>query len=87
MAANLLFQMTGQEPDEAKVRGLETYLVTVTDHGMNASTFTARVIASTASDMVSAVTGGIGALKGPLHGGAPGPALDMIERDRHGRPR
>jgi len=80
MAANLLFQMTGQEPDEAKVRGLETYLVTVTDHGMNASTFTTRVIASTASDMVSAVTGGIGALKGPLHGGAPGPALDMIEQ-------
>jgi citrate synthase len=80
IAANLLFQMTGQEPDEAKVRGLETYLVTVTDHGMNASTFTTRVIASTASDMVSAVTGGIGALKGPLHGGAPGPALDMIEQ-------
>ena len=79
IAANLLFQMTGKEPDEAKVRGLETYLVTVTDHGMNASTFTCRVIASTASDMVSAVTGGIGALKGPLHGGAPGPALDMIE--------
>ena len=80
MAANLLFQMTGQEPDEAKVRGLETYLVTVTDHGMNASTFTTRVIASTASDLVSAVVGGIGALKGPLHGGAPGPALDMIEQ-------
>jgi citrate synthase len=80
MAANLLFQMTGQEPDESKVKGLETYLVTVTDHGMNASTFTTRVIASTASDMVSAVTGGIGALKGPLHGGAPGPALDMIEQ-------
>lgn len=80
IAANLLFQMTGQEPDEAKVRGLETYLVTVTDHGMNASTFTTRVIASTASDMVSAVVGGIGALKGPLHGGAPGPALDMIEQ-------
>jgi citrate synthase len=80
IAANLLFQMSGEEPNEAKVRGLETYLVTVTDHGMNASTFTTRVIASTASDMVSAVTGGIGALKGPLHGGAPGPALDMIEQ-------
>jgi citrate synthase len=80
IAANLLFQMTGEEPNDAQVRGLETYLVTVTDHGMNASTFTTRVIASTASDMVSAVTGGIGALKGPLHGGAPGPALDMIEQ-------
>jgi citrate synthase len=52
--------------------------VTVIDHGMNASTFTARVIASTRSDMVSAVTGAIGAMKGPLHGGAPGPVLDML---------
>jgi citrate synthase len=52
--------------------------VTVIDHGMNASTFAARVIASTRSDMVSAVTGAIGALKGPLHGGAPGPVLDML---------
>jgi citrate synthase len=60
-------------------RALETYLVTVADHGMNASTFTARVIASTQSDVVSAATGGIGALKGPLHGGAPGPVLDMLD--------
>ncbi|HET8632051.1 MAG TPA: citrate synthase/methylcitrate synthase [Thermomicrobiales bacterium] len=79
IAGNYLYQIGGQEPDPAKVKGLNTYLVTVTDHGMNASTFTARVIASTASDMVSAVTGAIGALKGPLHGGAPGPALTMIE--------
>jgi citrate synthase len=60
------------------VRGLETYLNTVCDHGLNASTFAARVIISTRSDLVSAVTGAVGALKGPLHGGAPGPALDMI---------
>jgi citrate synthase len=60
------------------VRGLETYLNTVIDHGLNASTFTARVITSTGSDLVSAVVGAIGALKGPLHGGAPGPALDMV---------
>jgi citrate synthase len=60
------------------VRGLETYLNTVIDHGLNASTFTARVIISTGSDLVSAITGAIGALKGPLHGGAPGPALDMV---------
>ena len=79
IAANFLYQLQGREPDPAEVRGLDTYLVTVADHGMNASTFTARVIASTASDMVSAVTGAIGALKGPLHGGAPGPALAMIE--------
>jgi citrate synthase len=50
----------------------------VIDHGLNASTFTARVIISTQSDMISAVVGAIGALKGPLHGGAPGPALDMV---------
>jgi citrate synthase len=77
--ANFLYQLNGKEPDPATVKGLDTYLVTVSDHGMNASTFTARVIASTASDMVSAVTGALGALKGPLHGGAPGPALSMIE--------
>lgn len=79
IAANYLYGLTGKEPPEGEVKGLDTYLATVADHGMNASTFTARVIASTASDMVSAVTGAIGALKGPLHGGAPGPALTMIE--------
>ena len=79
IAGNLLYQVGGQEPSPAKVKGLDTYLVTTADHGMNASTFTARVIASTDSDMVSAVTGAIGALKGPLHGGAPGPALSMVE--------
>ena len=68
----------GKEPDPIAARALDTYWVTVIDHGMNASTFTARVIASTRSDMVSAVTGAIGALKGPLHGGAPGPVLDML---------
>lgn len=65
-------------PDPERVRALETYLNTVVDHGLNASTFTARVITSTGADLVSAVTGAIGALKGPLHGGAPGPALDMV---------
>ena len=68
----------GAEPHEELVRGLDTYLATVSDHGLNASTFTARVIVSTGSDFVSAATGAIGALKGPLHGGAPGPALDMV---------
>jgi citrate synthase len=77
-AANYLYMLTGEEPDAAFVRGLETYLNTVVDHGLNASTFTARVIVATQSDVVSAVTGAIGALKGPLHGGAPGPALDMV---------
>jgi citrate synthase len=68
----------GAEPASERVRGLETYLNTVVDHGLNASTFAARVIISTGSDVVSAITGAIGALKGPLHGGAPGPALDMV---------
>lgn len=77
-SANYLYMLTGTEPGPALVRGLETYLNTVSDHGLNASTFTARVIISTQSDMVSAITGAIGALKGPLHGGAPGPALDMV---------
>lgn len=77
-AANYLYMLTGDEPSAERVRGLETYLNTVVDHGLNASTFTARVIASTESDFVSAITGAIGALKGPLHGGAPGPALDMV---------
>lgn len=77
-AANYLYMLTGSAPSPARVRGLETYLNTVSDHGLNASTFAARVIIATRSDMVSAITGAIGALKGPLHGGAPGPALDMV---------
>jgi len=77
-AANYLYMLTGERPGQAQTRGLETYLNTVSDHGLNASTFTARVIISTDSDLVSAVVGAIGALKGPKHGGAPGPALDMV---------
>jgi citrate synthase len=77
-AANYLFMLTGETPEPEHVRALETYLNTVVDHGLNASTFTARVITSTGSDLVSAVVGATGALKGPLHGGAPGPALDMV---------
>jgi citrate synthase len=77
-AANYLYMLSGETPSAERVRGLETYLNTVVDHGLNASTFTARVITSTGSDLVSAVVGAIGALKGPLHGGAPGPALDMV---------
>ncbi len=70
--------LSGEVPSEERTRGMETYLNTVSDHGLNASTFTARVIVSTQSDIVSAIVGAIGALKGPLHGGAPGPALDMV---------
>jgi citrate synthase len=77
-AANYLYMLSGEMPSVELVRALETYLNTVADHGMNASTFAARVITSTRSDMVSAVVGAVGALKGPLHGGAPGPALDLV---------
>jgi citrate synthase len=78
-AADFLRMLRGELPREPLVHGLDTYLATVVDHGLNASTFTARVIASTGSDLVSAVVGALGALKGPLHGGAPGPVLDMLE--------
>lgn len=78
-AADYLRMIEGAPVRHERIAALDTYLVTVVDHGMNASTFTARVIASTNSDAVSAVVGAIGALKGPAHGGAPGPVLDMIE--------
>ena len=77
-AQSYLYQLFGAEPEERHWRPLETYLVLLADHGMNASTFTARVIASTQSDIVSALTGAVGALKGPLHGGAPSKVLDML---------
>jgi citrate synthase len=77
-AAHYLHQLSGVEPSAERTRALETYLNTVCDHGLNASTFAARVIVSTRSDVISALTGAVGALKGPLHGGAPGPALDMV---------
>src|SRR5215475_4749404 len=78
-AADYLRMTLGRAADAASVRALDAYLVTVIDHAMSASTFTARVIASTASDLISAVVGAVGALKGPLHGGAPGPVLDMLD--------
>jgi len=78
-AVDLLRLITGKSAEPARSRALETYLVTVADHGMNASTFTARVVASTGADPISAVVAAIGALSGPLHGGAPGPVLDMLD--------
>jgi len=77
-SANYLYMLNGEEPSDEQIRAMDTYLNTVIDHGFNASTFTARTIISTNSDVISAVVGAIGALKGPLHGGAPGPALDMV---------
>jgi citrate synthase len=78
-AANYLYMLTGQEPNPAKVDALNKYLVLLADHSMNSSTFTARVVASTWSDMHSAITAAICALKGPLHGGAPAPVLRMLQ--------
>lgn len=78
-AANYLYMLTGQLPKEEHVKALNAYLVLLADHGMNASTFTARIVASTGSDIASAVVAAIGALKGPLHGGAPSKVLDMLQ--------
>jgi citrate synthase len=77
-AAGYLYMLEGREPDPARVDGLNAYLVAVLEHGMNASTFVARAIASSDSDMVSAITGAVGSLKGHRHGGVPGPVLDML---------
>lgn len=82
-ALDMQRMLTGM-PDPARAQALETYLVTVCDHGLNASTFAARVVASTRAGLASSVLAGLSALKGPLHGGAPGPVVDMldaIERD------
>jgi len=78
-AANYLYMLAGEEPEPEYARGVEQYLITTIDHGFNASTFTARVITSTGADLGAAVVGGIGALSGPLHGGAPSRALDMLD--------
>jgi citrate synthase len=77
--ADFLAMVRGSKPSTQHARALETYIVTVADHGLNASTFTARVIASTRAGLLSAVVGALCALKGPLHGGAPGPVLDMLD--------
>jgi citrate synthase len=67
------------EPDPKHVRAVDSYFVSAAEHGMNASTFTARVIASTGADVAGAISGAIGAMSGPLHGGAPSRVLHMIE--------
>ncbi len=71
--------LTGQEPDPVHARAVEQYLISTVDHGFNASTFTARVIASTGADLAACLVGAVGALSGPLHGGAPSRALDTLD--------
>jgi citrate synthase len=78
-AADILRMMRDAPVSVDEAKGLDTYLVTVIDHGLNASTFTARVVASTQAGILSSVVAGLCALKGPLHGGAPGPVLDMLD--------
>ena len=78
-AANYLYMLEGREPAAERVRALEAYLISTIDHGFNASTFTARVVTSTGADIASAVIAAIGALSGPLHGGAPSRVLDMLD--------
>lgn len=77
-AANFLYMVSGERPEEEVAGALDKTLLLYLDHGLNASTFTCRIIASTLSDMYSAITGGIGALKGPLHGGANAKAMEML---------
>ncbi len=83
-AADFLHMLQGTAPSTQQAKALDRYLVTVADHGLNASTFAARVVASTQAGLTSSVLAALSALKGPLHGGAPGPVLDML--DSIGRP-
>ncbi len=78
-SANYLWMLTGSEPDPVRARATEQYQILTIDHGFNASTFTARVIASTGADLAAAICSAIGALSGPLHGGAPSRALAMLD--------
>jgi citrate synthase len=78
-AENYLYMLTGEEAEPDKARAIEQYLISTVDHGFNASTFTARVIASTGADLGAAVVGAIGSLSGPWHGGAPSRALDTLD--------
>ncbi|MET0902405.1 MAG: citrate/2-methylcitrate synthase, partial [Acidimicrobiales bacterium] len=77
--ANYLWMLTGDEFDKDLGRAVEQYQITTIDHGFNASTFTSRVICSSGADVAAAVVGGMGALSGPLHGGAPSRALALLE--------
>lgn len=77
--ANYLYMLTGSAPSPEHVKSLEAYLIITMEHGMNASTFASRVVTSTQSDMTSALSAALGAMKGPLHGGAPSGVMDMLE--------
>jgi citrate synthase len=78
LTAGFLYQLSGERPDAGTARALDAYFIVGAEHGFNASTFTARVITSTRSDVASAVAGAIGTMKGPLHGGAPSEVVDQL---------
>lgn len=78
--ANYLWMINGQEPNRAQIQALETYLKLTMEHGMNASTFAARVTISTESDLVSAIASALGTMKGPLHGGAPSGVIELLDQ-------
>jgi citrate synthase len=80
LVPGFLYQLTGSRPDPGTARALDAYFVVGAEHGLNASTFTARVIVSTRSDLASAVVGAIGAMKGPLHGGAPSEVVEQLHQ-------
>ena len=80
LVSGFLYQLSGVRPDRATARALDAYFIVGAEHGLNASTFTARVITSTRSDMASAICGAIGAMKGPLHGGAPSEVVEQIHK-------
>jgi citrate synthase len=78
-AENYLYMLTGEQPDPRCVRALERYLILTIDHGFNTSTFAARIVASTRADLGSSIAAALGALSGPLHGGSPSRALDLLD--------
>jgi len=80
LVAGFLYQLKGEKPDAATTRALDAYFIVGAEHGFNASTFTARVVTSTNSDLASAVCGAIGTMKGPLHGGAPSEVVDQLAK-------
>jgi citrate synthase len=80
LVEGFLYQLKGEKPDAATARALDAYFIVGAEHGFNASTFTARVVTSTRSDIASAVVGAIGTMKGPLHGGAPSEVVDQLAK-------
>jgi citrate synthase len=80
LSQGFLYQLKGERPDAGTARALDAYFIVGAEHGFNASTFTARVITSTMSDIASAVAGAIGTMKGPLHGGAPSEVVDQLAK-------